>query len=417
MKPVTLLVIGAGSRGAGYARFALNNPDLAKVVGVAEPREFYRNRMREKHGIPAENVFTDWREAADRARFADAVIVATQDAMHAEPAVAFAGNGYHMLLEKPMAPNEPDCRRIVEAARAAEIIFAVCHVMRYTVVTRKIKQLVEAGTIGEVVSIQHLEPVGYWHQAHSFVRGNWGNEAASSPMLLAKSCHDLDWIRYIIGARCTRIASFGTLNHFRAEKKPAGAGARCLDCGIESTCPYSAKKIYLGRVAAGNTGWPVNVLTPDVTEQGVTEALRTGPYGRCVYACDNDVVDSQVVNMLFEGGKTASFTMTAFSRMAGRKTTLFGSLGELRRDGAKILHYDFLTDKSEEVDLGVADQSLAGGHGGGDRGLMQAFVDAVAQNEPSKILSGPEETLETHLMVFAAEKARRENSVVEMPPA
>ena len=414
MNPIKILSIAAGGRGTGYASYATQHPDRVQIVGVAEPRNFYRQQMVGTHDIPSECVFTDWKAAAEKDKFADAVIIATQDAMHAEPAVAFARKGYHILLEKPMAPSEEDCRRIAEAALENNVILAVCHVMRYTRYTRKLKAVVDSGLIGEIVNLQHLEPVGYWHQAHSFVRGNWRNEAESSFMLLAKSCHDLDWIRYIMGASCQSVSSFGTLKHFRKEEQPEGAADRCLDCDIEPECPYSAKKIYLGRVAKGQTGWPTNVLTPDVTEENVIEALRTGPYGLCVYACDNDVVDNQVVNMLFEGGKTASFTMTAFNQSGHRQTRIFGTKGELYNDGSKIHHFDFLTDETNVIDTTTSDASILGGHGGGDFGLMHSFVSAVAENDPGKILSGPEESLETHRMVFAAERARRENTVVDL---
>lgn len=413
MHPVRLAVIGAGSRGTGYAAYAAAHPDQARVVAVAEPRPFYRDRLAREHRIPSERVFADWREAAAVPRLADAAIIATQDAMHVEPAEAFAGRGYHLLLEKPMAPDEDGCRRIHRAVIDAGILFAVCHVMRYTAYTRRLKALLEAGAIGDLVSIQHLEPVGYWHQAHSFVRGNWRNERESSPMLLAKSCHDLDWLRHVMGVPCERVSSFGSLKHFRREEKPAAAGdaTRCLDCSCEATCPYSARRIYLGRVARGQTGWPVDVLTPEVSEAAVTEALRTGPYGRCVYACDNDVVDHQVVNLLFAGGRTAAFTMTAFNLGGHRRTRLFGTRGEIAGDGVCLEVTDFLTDRTEVIDTAAADGSILGGHGGGDYGLMQSFIAAVAAGDQGRVMSGPDETLETHLMVFAAERSRRRGTV------
>jgi len=416
MKPVTYIIIGAGSRGTGYASYALRYPDQAEVVGVAEPRDPARLRLVTEHDIPPHNIYTDWREVAERERFADAVVITTQDAMHAEPAIALAQKGYHILLEKPMAPNAADCQRIVEAVKASGVILGVGHVMLYTPYTQTLKKIIDDGAIGEIVSIQHLEPVGYWHQAHSFVRGNWRNEQESSFMLLAKSCHDLDWLRYIMGERCLSVSSFGALKHFRKEEKPkeAGAALRCLECDYEPKCPYSAKKIYLGRLAQGRTGWPVGILTFDVTVEGVTEALRTGPYGRCVYECDNDVVDHQVVNMLFEGRKTASFTMTAFTEAAPRRTSIFGTRGEIYGDGYKIYLTDFLTDQKKEIDVPAPDASIVGGHGGGDYGLMSAFITAVSKNDPSMLLSGPDETLESHLMVFAAEQARRENRVVHL---
>jgi predicted dehydrogenase len=234
-------------------------------------------------------------------------------------------------------------------------------------------------------------------------------------MLLAKSCHDIDWIRHIMGVKCKSVSSFGSLKHFRKEEKPEGAADRCLDCKIEAECPYSAKKIYIkDRLEKGDSQWPVNVLTPDPTLEGVEKALREGPYGRCVYECDNDVVDHQVVNMLFEGNKTASFTMTAFSKSGHRITRIFGTKGEIYGDGSKINHYDFLTDKTEEIQTNASDSSILGGHGGGDYGIMDSFVSALSEDDASKIISGPDETLESHLIVFAAEESRKQNKLVNL---
>lgn len=414
-KPVTVLIIGAGGRGSTYAGFAQLYPERMQVVGVAEPRDFYRERLAQTHTVPPEHVFCDWHAAASRPRLADAVIIATQDLMHIEPALAFASLGYAILLEKPMAPDQAGCRKIFEAVKANQNIFGVCHVLRYTAYTQALKKIIDSGAIGEVINLQHLEPVGYWHMAHSFVRGNWRSQRESSPMLLSKSCHDIDWISYIMGAKCTAVSSFGSLKHFRRNQQPAGASDNCLDCTVEPNCPYSARKIYLGMLAQGITGWPVDVVTPDPTEAKLIEALRTGPYGRCVYACDNDVVDNQVVNLQFAGGQTAGFTMTGFTHMGHRETRIFGSRGELTGDGAVIQHLDFLTDKTQTIDTRLTDENNAmGGHGGGDFGLMDHFIAAVAKNDPSLILSGPEESYESHRMVFASEQARREHRVVDL---
>ncbi|HOX36745.1 MAG TPA: Gfo/Idh/MocA family oxidoreductase [Candidatus Brocadiia bacterium] len=413
VRQVTIAVAGGGSRGTTYAGYAVQHPDQARVVAVAEPRDYYRENLAKIHGIPRENVFKDWRELAARERLADAVIIATQDAMHAEPAIALADKGYNILLEKPMAPNERDCRRIVEAALRKRIIFAVCHVMRYAPFTQRLKALLDSGAIGEIINIQMLEPVGYWHQAHSFVRGNWRNSKESSFMLLAKCCHDLDWLRYMIGAKYVSVASFGSLKHFRRENQPVGAADRCLDCGIEPNCPYSAKKIYFASLAKGPGRFPVSVITPEPTVESVTKALREGLYGRCVYACDNDVVDNQVVIMRFEHERTASLTMTAFNQSNNRRMRIFGTLGEATGDGVTISHYDFLTDKTEVIDTRQS-SSVMQSHGGGDYEIMKSFVAAVSTNDKSRILSGPMESLETHLAVFAAERSRLEGVVVNV---
>ncbi len=413
-KNVSVIVAGAGDRGTAHAGYALEKPDEMQVVGVAEPREYQRNAMAEAHGIPQQNIFTDWREMAERERFADAVLITTSDAMHTEPVIAFAAKGYNIMLEKPMAPTPEECCKIIDAVKKSGVILAVGHVLRYTPYTETLKKIIDSGAIGEIVSIQRLEPLGFWHQAHSYVRGNWRNERESSFMLLAKSCHDIDWIHYIMGKRCTAVSSFGSLKHFRAEEKPAGAAERCLDCPVESDCPYSAKRIYNSRLEKGQTDWPLSVVVPHATPESLENALRNGPYGRCVYACDNDVVDNQVVNMEFEGGETASFTMTCFNQGGHRRTNIFGTRGEIRGTGDNIELFDFIKNEWETIEIQCGSSDVTGGHGGGDTVLMQRFIAAVSADDPSLILSGPDETLESHLIVFAAEKARKEHSVVDL---
>lgn len=420
--PVRIAVLGAGNRGSVYANWALRNPDRAKVVAVAEPREAWRRGFANAHGIPDEHTYESWQDllaatGAEGGKIADAVVVTTQDADHVEPAIIAAEQGHHLLVEKPMAPNEKDCRRLVSAVRSAGVMLAICHVLRYTPYTKLVKHVVDSGRIGDVMSIQHLEPVGFWHQAHSYVRGNWRREQDSSSMLLAKSCHDIDWMRYIVGTPIQRVSSFGSLAHFTPENRPAGAGERCLDCAVEPDCAYSAKRLYLGMAERGKFSWPVTVLTPDHTVEGVRKALAEGPYGRCVYDLDNDVVDHQVVAMEFAGRITGTFTMTGFNQQGHRRTQIFGTQGSIDGDGEKVRVYDFLTAGTEELSVTATGADAASGHGGGDGGLMDAFVSAVAGSEESRISSGALDSLETHLAVFAAERARKNRSVevVDLP--
>ncbi|GAA1980576.1 Gfo/Idh/MocA family oxidoreductase [Catenulispora subtropica] len=408
---VTLAIAGAGGRGRDYARHATASG--ARITAVAEPRAEARAAFAAEFGVPAENAFAGWEDLARAGRLADAVVIATQDAMHADPAVAFAGLGYHILLEKPMAPTEAASRRIAEAAERAGILLTVCHVLRYTAYTRALKDVLDSGRIGDIASIQHLESVGWWHQAHSYVRGNWATEAESSPMLLAKSCHDIDWLMHIMGRRPTRVSSFGSLLHFRPENKPALAAERCLDCAVESTCPYSARRIYLNFLATQPHAWPVTVLTDDHTETGVITALRDGPYGRCVYNGDNDVVDHQVVDLEFAGGATVSFTMSAFTRLEHRKTRIFGTRGMIDGDGVRIRVTDFLTDTDEVIDTGRGSAS-AGDHGGGDSALVAAFLEAVRTGDRSHVFTDAASSLASHRVVWAAEQARKSGTVVEL---
>ncbi|MFC4854078.1 Gfo/Idh/MocA family protein [Actinophytocola glycyrrhizae] len=405
---VRYAIVGAGQRGAGYAEWIGAQPG-AEVVAVAEPRAHQRERLAREHGVT--RVFSSWEELAAAPKLADAAVVATQDSEHVGPVVALARKGYHLLVEKPLAPTPEECTALVDAVTEAGVLFAVCHVLRYRPYTRLVKRLVDEGRLGEIVSVQHLEPVGHWHYAHSYVRGNWRRTDQASFMLLAKSGHDIDWLRHIVGRPVERVSSFGSLRHFTAEHAPPGAADRCLDCAVEQTCPYSARRLYLGMVREGATGWPVSVLTDEVSEASVTAALREGPYGRCVYRCDNDVVDHQVVAMEFAGGATATFTMTAFTPHVDRRTQIFGTRGFLDGDGGQVRLHDFVTERTEVLTVPSDGQDAEAGHGGGDAGLMAAFTTAVETGDASHILSGPAESLESHLAVFAAERARLSGTV------
>nr|XP_048724933.1 uncharacterized protein LOC125644672 isoform X5 [Caretta caretta] len=354
---VTVLIIGAGCRGKHYSYFAVHFPNRMKVVGVADPHAFARNDLQKIHCIDKKNVFNDWKVAMERERFADAVIIATPDRLHKGPAIAFANKGYHILLEKPMAVTPEDCKEIVSVCKANNVMLAVCHVLRYYPASLKIKELLDAGAIGDICHIQHLEP-------------------------------------------------------------PKGAASRCLDCSVEQTCPYSAKKIYLQRAEKGYFNWPVSVVcNSGVCDiESVTEGLRSGPYGRCVYECDNDVVSNQVVNMEFEGGATAAFTMMAFTeQLCRRKTTVYGTKGELFCDGGgPVQVFDFCTREKTAYPTNKSTfiPSHLMGHDGADYYLMDSFISALTENKPSLIQTGPEATLQTHLLVFEAEKSRKENRVV-----
>ena len=315
---------------------------------MAEPRPLLRERLAAEHSIPPERCFESYEDLAREPRLADAVAICTQDRIHLPPVEMLAPKGYAILLEKPMSPDPVECEKIIACVRQHGNLFAVCHVLLYTELTQKLREILRSGTIGEIVSVQHLEPVAWWHQAHSFVRGNWRNEAESSCMLLAKSCHDIDWLRHIINRHCNRVASFGSLRHFKASEKPAGASDRCWTCpdAVESQCPYSAKRIYHTHFRRDGVADYLNdVITDGVgTLEAVETALREGPYGRCVYACDNDVVDHQTVMLEYEGPVTATFTMTAFTPAIHRATRIFGTRGFIETDFVKIKVFDFLTE-------------------------------------------------------------------------
>lgn len=413
-RAVRLAVVGAGARGAAYAELAGRWPDKVQIVAVAEPRDSVRKAFADRHGLTPELVFDSWQGLAARGRIADAVLIATLDADHLPPTTAFAELGYDILLEKPIAPTEADSIAIADTAAHSGVTVAVCHVMRYTPYTAALRRLLPR--LGDIASVEHLEPVGWYHFAHSFVRGNWRREDEATFALLAKSCHDIDWLGFIIGRRVERVSSFGGLAHFRPDNAPVGATERCVTCPVEPGCPYSASRMYRQGLRDGGTKeYFTRVITQDVlSEEAVTAALHDGPYGQCVYACDNDAVDHQVVNLAYEGGVTASFTMTAFTPLENRHTKIFGSRGQLTGDGRYLSVYDFLTEETTTVDTSLDGSSAAEGHAGGDAGLIQAFVTALHEGRPELILSSVAESVAGHRVVFAAERSRRTGAVITL---
>lgn len=406
-RPVTIALAGTGSRGSTFASFAQQNPDRARIVALADPRTDRREMLADRLGVAADRRFDDWRELAALPRFADAVIITTPDREHVGPACRFAELGYQVLLEKPIAPTRVECVEVIDSVERAGIILAVCHVMRYTAYTNTVKEIVAKGRLGQLVGIEHLEPIGWWHFAHSYVRGNWRRSDQAGPSILTKCCHDLDWLRYIVDRPALSVSSQGGLHHFTAANRPAGAADRCLDCGVEPDCPYSAPRLYMGFLGdAERERWPLSVVTTDLTAPGILQALRDGPYGRCVYACDNDVVDHQVVTIEFEGGVTASLTMSAFTPADRRRTRIMGTRGFLDGDGRRLTVTDFVTGEAESFEIPGTGLDAGGGHDGGDFGVMSAFLDAVSSGDRSFVRTGPRESLESHLMAFAAERSR-----------
>ncbi|CAH1787561.1 unnamed protein product [Owenia fusiformis] len=414
---VTAIIIGAGVRGCVYADHALDRPDEFKIVGVAEPRLISRTAIAGAHNISSENVFKDWSHAAEKEKFADCVIISTMNHHHKDPAIAFARKGYHILLEKPMALTEKDCKDVVRECKESGVIFAVCHVLRYQPQVAKMKEIISSGQLGDVINIQYLEPQGYWWYPHSFVRGNRSNYDDGF-LLLQACCHDVDIICYLMDDRkCQRVSSFGSLMYFNKKNKPSRSGDRCDNCEIETSCAFSSKKIYMDSFKKGNRGFPVNQVTEIMDVESLTDSLRTGPYGRCVYSCDNNQPDNQVVMFQYENGSTASLTYIGMSeKVVDRQVRVFGTKGELRCNiSGSIRTYDFLTQKEEIYEPPAPPENTRlTQFFGADFYMMQSFVNAVKNNDPSLILTGPDDSLQSHLLVFAAERARLTGTVVEL---
>ena len=414
-KKITLAIIGLGSRGKNaYGAELLTLKDRAQVVAVAEPDEERLKLGGDEHGVPSERRFHSAEELLAQPKLADAALICVQDRQHVPVAIAALRKGYDILLEKPVSPILSELQEIVRTAREENKRVVVCHVLRYTPFFQTIKQTIDSGRLGKVVNIQALENVRYWHQAHSFVRGNWHRSDETSPMILAKCCHDLDYLIWLSGSRCERVSSFGSLQYFKPENAPEGAAERCMDgCRAKASCPYDAEKIYLTNketgVLGGNTEWPIDVLTEHPTPETVMEAIKTGPYGRCAFACDNNVVDNQIVNMQMENGSALSLMMSAFTSIGGRTIKVMGTLGDLWGDmNRNIIRICEFGKEPEIIDMGKPERDFAG-HGGGDRGLILSFLNYLEGKPADNTITTLETSIESHLTALAAEKSRLNN--------
>lgn len=413
-KPITAITLGAGGRGMVYGNYAAAYPEQLKIVGVAEPIPFRNDRYAQIHGIPAEHRFDTWERVFEKPKMADAIIISTPDNLHYAPCMKALELGYDILLEKPIAPTEKECRDILALAQEKERIVAVCHVLRYAPYFVKMRELIAKGAIGEIVSIQHFEPIEHTHMAHSYVRGNWHNSKETTPIILAKSCHDLDIIKWVINKQSKKIVAMGDLKWFRRENAPEGSSDRCVTCPVERDCVYSAVKEYADRKSRTS----VLDVPADAADKTafIMEKLKTSNYGRCVYRMENDQPDHYVTSIQFDDNVTASFSMEAFTSYHGRRTRIMGSMGDMVGDMTELVLNDFRT--RQETKFVPTAEDVEGyrnnGHGGGDWLLVRDFVQAVSQQDKTLLTSTIEESIESHVMGFMAEESRFSGKVMDV---
>ena len=461
--PATAILAGAGLRGAEvYGAYALAHPDRLKFIAVADPDSYRRKLFQKEHDIPDDKAFLSWQDLLSREGepLADIAFICTQDAMHYEPAMTALRGGYNLLLEKPISPDITECKNLAGYPQKETQVVQVGHVLRYTPFWRKVKELVDSGAIGQVVHYEQSENISTWHYGHSYVRGHYSNADESSPLILAKTCHDLDLMFWIIGERAQSVESSGNLLYYREENAPEGAPRRCTDgCPAGESCPWFSPRLYLrgepllrtvkhsrskilnlmigasfrspgffrvlGKIIPplkALSDWqmfPSNTISADHSAEGRMKALKEGPYGRCIYRCGNDVVDHQVVTCQYPSGITGTLTVHGFSDFEGREIRIFGTKGTIRGffrlygEELTITDHRYLNSrvvyrKGVQMD----------GHGGGDFAMLDA-VTAVLLGEKTPEeggISGLSEALESHFMAFAAEEARKKGEVLSLTP-
>lgn len=408
MEKVKVGLIGAGNRGNyAFGDYAILHPEKIEFVAVAEPDEIKRREFSKKHNIKPEFQFESWEELLAKEKFCDAIIIATPDKKHFEPAKLALLKKYNILLEKPMSNNPEEVMELGRLAKENNNVFMICHVLRYAPLYSKVKEIIDSGEIGELMSIQYNENVAYYHFAHAFVRGNWRNSDLSSPLMLQKSCHDMDMFLWLIGSDCTKIASFGKLGYFNKDNRPENAADRCVSCPIESECPFSAPKLYYENVGK----WPTTAISPIQTLEEVKKAVEDGPYGRCVYNCDNNVVDHQSTILEFENGVSVTFNLCAFTNDIGRTFKIMGTKGEIRAITSKneIAVQVFGSNETKVI----SPKATLKGHGDGDIRMMDDFISLILFDK-GKALTSASVSIQSHMMAFAADEARLNNKVVDV---
>ena len=414
MKKITIAIAGLGSRGLEtYARCLEQYGERAELVAIADIRADRVQVASERYHIPAEMCFDSVQAMLSVPKLADVLFICTPDHLHYQPAIDALNRGYHLLLEKPAARTVAECRHIAQLAEEKNLHVVVCHVLRYTVFYQTLRQLLLDGRVGEIMNVDAIERVAYWHQAHSFVRGNWHVAADTTPMILAKCCHDLDMILWLTGKRCERVSSFGHLTHFTEANLPEGAPERCGDdCPQADTCPYNARRYYLDMFRKNGDSWPVNVVAPEPTEEKILAALDAGEneagcdYGRCVYRMNNDVVDHQSVMLQLTDDVTVSFTMTAFTATGGRCMRICGTGGEIWADMERnLIRVHSFGQAAEEIDVTKLTSDFSG-HGGGDVRMVADFLDLLEGGGQSDALTTIARSVESHYAALAAEESR-----------
>ena len=406
----TVAILGLGARGLHtYAPYADLHPDKMKIVAVCDIVKEKVEIAKQKYGVSDNMCFYDEKEFFAKGKLADVIFITTQDREHVEHAVKALDLGYDILLEKPISPLLADCYRLKEKVDQTNKLVIVCHVLRYTTFFKTIKKAIDEGKIGDVVSIQAIENVGYWHMAHSFVRGNWRNSNIESPMILQKCCHDFDIYGWLIGKKCVSVSSFGNLSYFKKQNAPKGATSHCMNCPHVDNCVYSAKKIYiessLNGYDSGNRDWPVNVIMENPTREGLIDALKIGQYGRCVFDCDNNVVDHQVCNVLFENDVTLNFTMCGFTNDMSRYLKIMGTKGEIIADqNTNLVTVTPFGGESTVYDINVLAEDLSG-HGGGDNAMLTEFF-ASLNGESVDASSTIANSVQSHEIAVASEISR-----------
>ncbi len=396
---VDIAVIGAGNRGCKYLLLLAQMPGRVRIAAIVEPnprRAAKASAILAEAGVPDAPVFSSCAEMLHTI-VPHGAVIATPEQLHYRQAMELLDKGVNILLEKPVAVTEEQCREIADKAASKKLVAGVCHVLRYHPYFAKLCSIATDGILGEVVSVSHRLSVGIDRACHTFVRGPWGKPALTSPMLLSKCCHDMDIITAIVRSRAAVVRSVGGRCFFRADNRPENAADRCVSCPIERECCFSAVDLYRRRRewTAGFDPAPGETIESEVERQ-----LAKGEYGRCVFACDNEAVDRQVVIAGFENGAVASLTMNLFTAEDSRDTHVCLTGGEIHGNG-EIIEVVPLRGERKIYDYsGIASMPY---HAGADNAVLEDFIEAV-RNPEHTMLANIAESLESHRICILADR-------------
>ena len=378
-KTLHIGLIGAGNRAGKYLSCL---PQGVQVDAVVDP-----DSLRRKHllkNCPAAKGYAHMVDIPASEPL-DAVIVAAPDRVHVPIGKEAARRGWHILMEKPVAQNLAEYRELM--ASTAGITVGVCLEMRLHPFYRRVKELIPR--LGRILSVHHTEKIGADRMSHSFVRGLWASHSSAGPIFLSKCCHDTDFLLWALGGTPVEVRSKGALQRFKASQAPKGSTERCLTCPLKD-CPYNAVKLYRERQAWTGGFTPADGQT---LAQEIERQLREGPFGRCVYRCDNDVNDYQEVDVTMEDGAQLHICLDGLSLEEGRITFIEGTEGTLRAQDWHIYWNDILLEDYSHL-------ALAPLHAGADQALIEDFFHALRTGKaPAATL---EDALPAHEICYLA---------------
>ena len=404
MEKVKLAIIGTGLRGAyTYAPLIAKYKDKCEIVAFVENKKGRRDLFLEKYPVDKDMVFDNLNDFIAHDKLADAVIISHYDLLHYDTAQVLLVKGYDVLVETPVANSLDGLVHLKEySLKNKDRLFMVAYNNRYSSFYTKLKEIVDDKKLGDLINISYNVDIGYQNFVHNYVRGNWRITSDTATIMLTNSCQDIDMMINLSKGKCQKVSCFSDLRIFNWENFNTKMSENCFRCSEEESCPFSAKKIYLQEDKFINNSVHINP-----TKDNLEAILKQGPYGKCVFYCDNDVCDNLTSIFKFDNKVTSNFNINAFTKESDKKIRLFYKEGEVeasfKQKEIKIKSFLNTDEKIIKIDQENTDEKL-----------FLDFIDRVKNKNYKSCISDVGSVIESHVATFAAEFANVSETVVDV---